>query len=175
MYTTKLIVPFFLFSTFIGKLFTAQYTIFQMLATESLRFAWKIRCVAKSVEKFWNMILCIMFFKPTADLFTWMRVYKTLQSFAFGYFDLNTNELYCEYDEKRTYGGFIVVTKDTAWKVSVSGVSLVRIFPHSYWIRRYTEYLSLFSPNAGKYGPEKLRVRTLFTQWKWNEKVVFMA
>ena len=28
-------------------------------------------------------------------------------------------------------------------------------------------YLSVFSPNAGKYGPEKLRIRTLFTQW-WS-------
>ena len=38
---------------------------------------------------------------------------------------------------------------------------LVRIFPHSDWIRRdteyteYTEYLSVFSPNAGKYELEK--------------------
>ena len=32
---------------------------------------------------------------------------------------------------------------------------LVRIFPHSDWIRRDTKYLSVFSPNAGKYGPEK--------------------
>ena len=31
---------------------------------------------------------------------------------------------------------------------------LVRIFPHSDWIRRDTKYLSVFSPNAGKYGPE---------------------
>ena len=30
---------------------------------------------------------------------------------------------------------------------------------------RDTEYLSAFSPNAGKYGPEKLRIWTLFTQW----------
>ena len=28
-----------------------------------------------------------------------------------------------------------------------------------------TEYLSLFSANVGKYEPEKLRIRTLFTQW----------
>ena len=41
---------------------------------------------------------------------------------------------------------------------------LVRIFPHSDWIRRNTTYLSIFSPNTGKYGPEKLRIRTLFTQ-----------
>ena len=29
------------------------------------------------------------------------------------------------------------------------------------------EYLYIFSPNAGKKGPEKLRIQTLFTQW-WS-------
>ena len=62
--------------------------------------------------------------------------------------------------------------------------SLVRIFPHSDWIRRDTPYLSVFSPDAGKYRPEKtpyislysvrkrentdqkkLRIGTLFTLW----------
>ena len=33
-------------------------------------------------------------------------------------------------------------------------------------IRTDTPYLSVFSPNAGKYGPEKLRIWTLFTQRK---------
>ena len=42
-----------------------------------------------------------------------------------------------------------------AWKVSKYGVFLVRIFPHSDWIRRDTSYLSVFSPNAGKYELEK--------------------
>ena len=32
---------------------------------------------------------------------------------------------------------------------------LVRIFPHSDGIRRDTLYLSVFSPNAEKHGPEK--------------------
>ena len=32
---------------------------------------------------------------------------------------------------------------------------LVRIFPHSNWIRRDTSHLSVFSPNTGKCGPEK--------------------
>ena len=32
---------------------------------------------------------------------------------------------------------------------------LVLIFPHSHQIRRNTPYLSIFSPYAGKYGPEK--------------------
>ena len=31
---------------------------------------------------------------------------------------------------------------------------LVRIFLYSDWIRRDTPYLSIFSPNTGKYGPE---------------------
>ena len=31
----------------------------------------------------------------------------------------------------------------------------VRIFPRSDWIRRDTLYLSVFSLNVGKYGPEK--------------------
>ena len=32
---------------------------------------------------------------------------------------------------------------------------LVRVFSYSDWILRDTEYLSVFSPNAGKYGLEK--------------------
>ena len=35
------------------------------------------------------------------------------------------------------------------------GVILVRIFLHSDWIRRDTEYLFVFSPNAGKCGPNR--------------------
>ena len=38
----------------------------------------------------------------------------------------------------------------TTWKVSLFRVILVRIFPHLNWIRRDTEYFSVFSPNAGK-------------------------
>ena len=39
----------------------------------------------------------------------------------------------------------------------------------SFWsvfsrIQTATPYLCIFSPNAGKYGPEKLQIRTLFTQ-----------
>ena len=59
------------------------------------------------------------------------------------------------YSNKRT---------DTVRKVFVFGVFLVRNFPHSDWLRRYTPYLSIFSPNAGKCEPEKLQIRTIFTQ-----------
>ena len=44
---------------------------------------------------------------------------------------------------------------NTAWKMSKYGVFLTTIFPHSYWTWRDTPYLSVFSPNAGKYGLEK--------------------
>ena len=45
----------------------------------------------------------------------------------------------------------------TAWKVSVFGIFLVHIFPHSDWIRRDTQ-------NAVKYWSEKLRIRIFFTK-----------
>ena len=41
------------------------------------------------------------------------------------------------------------------WNASKYEVFLVRIFPHSDWIRRDTKYLSVFSLNAGKYGSGK--------------------
>ena len=53
----------------------------------------------------------------------------------------------------------------TIWKVPVFEVFLVRIFLYLDLIRRDTLYLSTFSLNAGKYGPEKLQIRTLFTQY----------
>ena len=53
---------------------------------------------------------------------------------------------------------------DTAWKVSVFEVFLVLFFTHSDWIERDPPYLSVSSPHAGKYGPEKLGIRTLFKQ-----------
>ena len=36
---------------------------------------------------------------------------------------------------------------------------------------RDTEYLSVFRPNVRKYGPEKLRIRTLFTQCKSQRRI----
>ena len=52
----------------------------------------------------------------------------------------------------------------TAWEVSLFGVFLVGIFPHSDLIQTDKDYLSLFGPNVGKYGPEKLQIRTLFNK-----------
>ena len=71
---------------------------------------------------------------------------------------------------------FHFYTPCTAWKWSVFGAFLLRIFRHSDGIRRDMKYLSVFSPNAEKYGPEKLRIRTLFTQcWKCQKTKCFLT
>ena len=46
----------------------------------------------------------------------------------------------------------------------VFGVFLVRIFLPLDLTQKDTECLSIFRPNAGKYRPEKLQIRALFTQ-----------
>ena len=38
----------------------------------------------------------------------------------------------------------------------------VHIISHSDWIRRDTQYRPVFSPNAGKYGPEKIQYLDTF-------------
>ena len=57
-----------------------------------------------------------------------------------------------------------IIFHNTALKVPVFGVFLVRIFAQLDLMGRDREYLSVFSPNAEKHGPEKLRLRTLFKQ-----------
>ena len=39
----------------------------------------------------------------------------------------------------------------------------------------YGQYLSMFSPNVGKCGPEKLRIRTHLTQCKLRTKIIQLA
>ena len=50
----------------------------------------------------------------------------------------------------------------TLREVPVFGVFLVS--PYFPALGLNTERYGVFSPNAGKYGPEKLRIRTFFTQ-----------
>ena len=59
----------------------------------------------------------------------------------------------------------------SGWKKLVFGVFLVRVFPYSEWILRDMKYFTVFSPDAGKYRPEKLRIGTLFMQC---ENIVFI-
>ena len=61
--------------------------------------------------------------------------------------------------------------------MSVIRVIMVRIFPHLDWIRRDTEYLSVFSPNARKYRPETTpyldNFHAVITTRQWMIHTVF--
>ena len=61
---------------------------------------------------------------------------------------------------------------NTAWKVSVFGVILVRIFQHSDWIRRDTKYLSIFTLNAENAGQSNYEyeylLRSVRCQFKFS-------
>ena len=50
---------------------------------------------------------------------------------------------------------------------------LVRIVPHSVWIRRDTNYLSVFSPKRENKDQKKLRIWTHFTQCNMWETIKF--
>ena len=62
--------------------------------------------------------------------------------------------LVCEQDFKKKEMS-IRTTHTLREKCPNTEFFLVRIFPHSDWIRRDTPYLSVFSPNVAKYGPKK--------------------
>ena len=51
---------------------------------------------------------------------------------------------------------------------------LVLIFLYSDWIRRDTPYLSLFSPNTGKYGPEITPYLDTFHAVKPQERLTYL-
>ena len=46
-------------------------------------------------------------------------------------------------------------------------------FPYSDWIRKDTQYLSVFSPNAGKYGPEKTPYLGTFHAVRYSQDLPF--
>ena len=56
------------------------------------------------------------------------------------------------------------------WLLFYNFVSIIKHFSptQSNPIQEYTPYLSVFSPNTGKCGPEEPRIRTIFTQWTLN-------
>ena len=55
----------------------------------------------------------------------------------------------------------------TAWKVTVFGVILVRIFPYSDWIQRDALYVSVFSLNTGKCGQNNSEYGQFLSSTHW--------
>ena len=92
---------------------------------------------AKSIVNILNSPLCITFSQ------SWYRHFLTKVSFRI--FQIHN---------------FVTLKHLIMWKVLREKCPnmeclLACIFPYLDWIRRLTEYISVFSPNAGKYGPEK--------------------
>ena len=52
-----------------------------------------------------------------------------------------------------TYGDFMVIIEPCFVIIIIKNITQI-----------FTEYISVFSTNAGKSGPEKLQIRTFFTQ-----------
>ena len=66
--------------------------------------------------------------------------------------------------ELKTVQAYLFISCQCCMKNVHGEVFLVRIFLCWDWIWRVTPYLSVFIPNARKYGPEKLSIRTIITQ-----------
>ena len=111
--------------------------------------------LAKLKETIWRLTKTKLLCKQSANLKEkWWRYFQS-------YSNVLRARGILKFSQKKSK----LTAKGGAWKVSVFGVFLVCIFRHLDWIWRDTPYLSIFSPNAGKYWPEKLRIRTFFTQW----------
>ena len=132
-FVAKAVAVCFIFKIPVGKP-QKQCPPFSRKNLYSLFYLWFV--TQKNSLEVWNDFLT---FLPILDsLSLWIQLW--------GNFPLSKNSVYI-----------------TASKVPVFGDFLVLIFLHSERIRRDTEYLSVFRPNAGKYGPEKLRIPTIFT------------
>ena len=97
-----------------------------------------------------------------------------LSFFVFSFFQLSSLKCLVKFIFEEVLFVWVVYRKAKAFVTSIYHchcmksvhirVFLVLIFPPSDWIRKDTEYFSVFSPNVGKCGSEKLRIWTLFTR-----------
>ena len=97
------------------------------------------------------LILYLLYSNLLTDLLVYLFVFPFVSYFFIYFFQGKKTVLFV------IDSGFseeVRQESSTAEKVSVFGVILVRIFPHSDGIRRHTPSLSVFNPNAGKCGPE---------------------
>ena len=92
----------------------------------------------------------------------WSRI---ICSLATSNFRLNFyKKCRCEYLSR--WHDYVIMT--SRWKESLrekcpnTEFFLVSIFSDSNWIQRNTNYLSVFSPNVGKYGPKKTSYFDIF-------------
>ena len=139
------------------------------------RFNLSILITAHPHAQYWNSIPAQYRKSKTVSLFRKIRgLSRTMSNICDGVFCKNILQLktffakifiiYVWQSPKKVSDYPTKKNSSTAWKGSIFGVSVVRIFPQSNWIWRDTPYISVFSPIARKYVPEKLRIRKLSTQ-----------
>ena len=139
------------------------------------RFNLSILITAHPHAQYWNSIPAQYRKSKTVSLFRKIRgLSRTMSNICDGVFCKNILQLktffakifiiYVWQGPKKVSDYPTKKNSSTAWKGSIFGVSVVRIFPQSNWIWRDTPYISVFSPIARKYVPEKLRIQKLSTQ-----------
>ena len=90
-----------------------------------------------------NLFLCQMIVSNFQPLYSWKDVVSTI------FFPVSRNEVGEE--------GTDIKTQALREKCPNTEFFLARVFPHrtGYIRTEYRQILQIFSPNAGKYGPEK--------------------
>ena len=108
-------------------------------------------------------------FSCQKSLFKNRGKFKILSNIYVELFCKNTLRKNCPYSE--FFSASKLNTKIRTRKTPSTDSFLVSIFRHLDWIQRDTDNLSIFNPNVGKCGPEKLLIRTLFTQCNCSASV----
>ena len=115
---------------------------------------------------------CVNSYWPTKDL-DFLEFLQILKNYLF--IDINRSHCVKKCWNNKSFVARIFSYLDslqrfwdtyTAWKVSKYGVFSGPYFP-TFGLNRGTPYLSVFSPNPGKYGPEKISYLDTFHAVLW--------
>ena len=108
-----------------------------------------------------------------------------LKTQIWAYLSINSQKFYticfycmtsfCMIFEEKYLSCYILVTEKYYVKSKCPYLELFWSIFSLIWTEYGEIYLSVFSPNEGKYGPEELRIRTLFTQCKLHWLIAFTS
>ena len=152
--------------------------MFDLNLSKMKKSSWTAKCsywgnVLKSFffESFWNLFKILQKYVDRIDGLIKLEPVSLQIYWKFKFITKVNFEFKFPYSSPRIWLGIVLELsvqkcqlqkwshEASAWKVFVFEVFLVRIFPHSDWIRRDTPFLFVFSPNAGKHGPENSQYR----------------
>ena len=104
-----------------------------------------------------NILICtsIQIFKDFSHFWSFYYCVQILAWWKYNNCDSSFPIYHYVYFFWLTHQSTLIIHHSMCEKCPNTEFFLVRIFPHSDWIQRDTSYLSVFSPNVTKYGPEK--------------------